>query len=98
MSGARLTRVLHWSRGVRALATAVAPDGTVGRPLTALEAMEMLAGLLASTADPQYDRAKRLAAESKGDPVALLAAARSLRFYLPIEPAQPFEIEATVVP
>jgi hypothetical protein len=95
---AKLTKVLHWSRGMRALATGVAPEGIAGKPLTGLEAMEMLGGLLAATAEPQFDRAKRLAPEAKGDPVALLAAARSLRFYLPIEPGQPFEVEATVVP
>jgi hypothetical protein len=90
--------MLHWSRGARALATGVALDGPVGRALTALEAMEALGGLLAATADPQHERARRLAPDSRGDPVALLASARSLRFYLPIEPGQPFEVEATVIP
>lgn len=98
MSGARLTKVLHWSRGQRALAAGVSADGPVGRALTSLEAMEALGGLLAATADPQAERAKRLAPDNKLDPVALLASARSLRFYLPIEPSQPFEVEATIVP
>jgi hypothetical protein len=98
MAGARLTKVLHWSRSMRALAACMAPDGPVGRALTSLEAMEALGGLLAATADPQHDRARRLAPDAKGDPVALLAGARSLRFYLPIEPVQPFEVEATIVP
>ncbi|MEZ0229706.1 MAG: hotdog fold domain-containing protein, partial [Planctomycetota bacterium] len=43
-------------------------------------------------------RAKRLSPSNKEEPVALLAAARSLRFYLPIEPSHPFEVEATIVP
>src|SRR4051812_26588370 len=98
MSNVRLTKVLHWSRGQRALATGVAPEGSVGKALTALEAMESLGSLLAATADPQSERARRLAPENHLEPVGLLAAARSLRFYLPIEPGQPFEVEATVVP
>jgi hypothetical protein len=98
MGDVRLTKILHWSSGQRALATGVSAEGPVGRALTALEAMEALASLLAATADPQSERARRLASESKRDPVGLLAAARSLRFYLPIEPGQPLEVEATVVP
>ncbi len=98
MADVKLTKVLHWSRGQRALAAGVAPDGPVGRALTALEAMEALGSLLAATADPQNERARRLSPDIKSEPVALLAAARSLRFYLPIEPGQPFEVDATVVP
>jgi 3-hydroxymyristoyl/3-hydroxydecanoyl-(acyl carrier protein) dehydratase len=98
MPGVRLTKVLQWQRGVSALATGVAPEGPVGRALTALDAMDQLGGLLAATADPQAERARRLAPTARSSPVALLASARSLRFYLPIEPGQPFEVEATIVP
>ncbi|HZU98469.1 MAG TPA: hypothetical protein VFF73_17320 [Planctomycetota bacterium] len=98
MTEARLTRVLHWTHGVRGLASGMAPQGGIARAIHAFEAMEALGGLVAATADPQYDRAKRLSPGTGGDPVALLAGARSLRFYLSLEPGQPFEVEATVVP
>lgn len=94
---ARLVEVIQWVPGMRAIAYAQAPSTPAPRPLTGLDAMEALAGLLAATAEPQADRARRLASDGS-EPVALLAAARSMRIYLPLEPGLRFEVEATLVP
>ena len=93
-----IERVVHYTRGVRALVQAKAPPGGGPKPLTALDGMEALARLLACTAEPQAERARRMAPSVAGDPVALLAAARALRFYLPVEPGGLYEVEATIVP
>lgn len=93
----KLLRVLHWARGEHALAHVEAAGGDLTRPLTALEGMESLAGLLATTSEAHAASVQRLAPETKGA-VPLLAAAKSLRFYLPIPPRATFEVEATVVP
>jgi hypothetical protein len=83
---------------MRAIAQGEAPAGGAPRALLALEAMEALASLLAITAEPQAERSRRLAPARTIEPVALLAAARTLRFYLPIEPGTTFEVEVTLIP
>ncbi|MBI3725946.1 hypothetical protein HY251_18620 [bacterium] len=97
-AGARLTKILHWTRGEHALAEAVAASGDLPRPFSALEAMESLAGLLAVTSDAHFEQARRLAPDAREGPVPLIAGARSLRFYLPVQPRTGFEVEATVIP
>lgn len=92
-----LTKILHWVRGERALASALAGRSSVPRPLAALEAAEKLAGLLASTSPNHAERVRRLAPQAKEDPIPLVAAARSLRFYLPLEAGDTFELEATLL-
>jgi hypothetical protein len=98
VSRTRLLEIVQWVRGLRALGRGVAEESDSPRALAALEAMEQLGGLVAATAQPQAERARRLAPDIAGEPVALLAAARALRFYLPLEPGTEFEIDATLVP
>lgn len=93
----RLIKILHWVRGERALATAISGRGPAPRPLAALEVAEKLAGLLASTSPLHAERVRRLAPKAKEDPIPLIAAARSLRFYLPLETGDTFELEATLL-
>jgi hypothetical protein len=95
---AYLTKILHWVRGERALATAfVRREPRVPYPLAGLEVAEQLSGLLASTSPAQTERVKRLVPSMTEEPIPLLAAARSLRFYLPLEPGETFEIEAVML-
>jgi len=94
----RMVKVLHWVRGERALATALTPRIDAPRPLAGLEVAEQLSGLLASTSAPHAERVKRLAPSVAEAPIPLLAAARSLRFYLPLEGGEAFELEANLLP
>lgn len=98
LASARLTKILHWSKGEHALAECVSPASDLPRPFTALEGMEALGGLLALTSVVHFDQARRLAPDAREDPVPLIAGARSLRFYLPVQPRGTFEVDATVIP
>lgn len=98
MAGTRLVELVAWQPRSRAVARAIAADGPAPCALAAFESLELLGGLLAATAEPQAARARHMAPDLASDPVALLAASRSLRFYLPLEPGSAFEVEATLLP
>jgi hypothetical protein len=95
-TGPKLTRLVRWAPGDSALATATAGDGSSKRALVALEAFERLAALIAATAEPQSQEARRLAPDAKLGPVAILLAVRSGRIYLAVEPGASIEIECSL--
>jgi hypothetical protein len=89
-------RLVRWTPGDCIVARGQIEDGSHRRPLVALEAIERLAAVLASTAEPQLGLARRLMPEAPSEPVGLLTTVRSARVYLALESGSTIEVECTV--
>jgi hypothetical protein len=96
--GPKILRLIRWTAGDTAVAQVQMVEGSATRPLVAIEAFERLAALLASTAVPQSDVARRLSPQAPAEPIALLTSVRAARIYLAIAPGSLVDIECQLSP